>query len=338
MTIETLKSYAFRRQREASWRDLEDILRKAEMRGASGLTARELLQLPSLYRAALSSLSVERGISLVVNGVSYLESLAARAYLQIYGVRSGFWDGFTGFFGIDFPAAVRLAKWHILASALFMLLGVATSFFLTLGSEDWFYTFLSDDVAEGRTPASTRAELLAVLNDTGGGLNDMMYVFATFLFTHNAAIGMLCFALGFAFGLPVMLLLFYNGLTLGALAAIYHAHGLTLEFWAWITIHGSTEILAVILCGGAGLLLATSLAFPGELSRLGNLARNGRIAARIVMGAVVMFFAAGLLEGGGRQLIVEPSWRYLVAAAALAGWLIYFAHAGKRGGRETRHV
>ena len=74
------------------------------------------------------------------------------------------------------------------------------------------------------------------------------------------------------------------------------------------------------------------------MSRLGNLARNGRIAARIVMGAVVMFFAAGLLEGGGRQLIVEPSWRYLVAAAALAGWLIYFAHSGKRGGRETRHV
>ena len=80
-----------------------------------------------------------------------------------------------------------------------------------------------------------------------------MYVFATFLFTHNAAIGMLCFALGFAFGLPVMLLLFYNGLTLGALAALHESHGLSLEFWAWIAIHGSTELLAVIICGGAGV-------------------------------------------------------------------------------------
>ena len=335
MTGETLKSYTFRREREGSWRDLENILQKAEGRGSGGLTAKQLLQLPGLYRAALSSLSVARSISLDANAVSYLEGLSARAYLHLYGVRPGFWDGLDGFFRGGFPSAVRQAKWHILASALFMILGAVTSFFLTLGNEDWFYTFVSDDMAAGRTPESTRAELLEILNDTGGGVSEAMYVFATFLFTHNAAIGMLCFALGFAFGLPVMLLLFYNGLTLGAFAAIHHAHGLSLDFWPWIAIHGSTEILAVLVCGGAGLLLATSLAFPGTYSRLDNLARQGRVAARIIMGAVLMFFVAGLLEGGARQLIIDPSWRYLVAATALAGWLIYFAQAGKRRAREA---
>ncbi|MDP7342484.1 MAG: stage II sporulation protein M [Alphaproteobacteria bacterium] len=330
MTAEDLKSFAFRRQREASWRDLENILQKAEKRGSGRLTAVELLQLPGLYRSALSSLSVARGISLDADALSYLESLAARAYLQIYGTRTGFWGGLASFFGAGFPAAIRRTKWHILASALFIALGVVTSFFLTLGNEDWFYTFISDDMAQGRTPASTRGELLELLNDSGNGVSEAMYVFATFLFTHNAAIGMLCFALGFAFGLPVMLLLFYNGLTLGALAALHESHGLSLEFWAWIAIHGSTELLAVIICGGAGLLLATSLTFPGSHSRLANLALNGRIAARIVIGAVLLFFVAGLLEGGGRQLVIEPSWRYLIAALALAGWLIYFARAGKR--------
>ena len=162
MTDETLKSYAFRREREAGWRDLEDILQKAEGRGATRLTAKQLLQLPGLYRAALSSLSVARSISLDANAVSYLESLAARAYLQIYGVRTGFWDGLGGFFRGGFSGAVRSAKWHILASFLFTLLGVVTSFFLTPGNEDWFYTFVSDDMAQGRTPASTRAELLEV--------------------------------------------------------------------------------------------------------------------------------------------------------------------------------
>ena len=337
MTDETLKSYAFRREREAGWRDLEDILQKAEGRGATRLTAKQLLQLPGLYRAALSSLSVARSISLDANAVSYLESLAARAYLQIYGVRTGFWDGLGGFFRGGFTGAVRTAKWHILASFLLTLLGVVTSFFLTLGNEDWFYTFVSDDMAQGRTPASTRTQLLDVLTDSGEGIGEAMYVFATFLFTHNAAIGLLCFALGFAFGLPVVLLLFYNGLTLGAFAAIHHAHGLSLEFWAWIAIHGSTELLAVIICGGAGLLLATALAFPGEYSRLANLARQGRVAACIGMGTVVMFFAASLLEGGERQLIVEPSWRFLIAGTALVGWLIYFAQAGKRSNREARH-
>ncbi len=337
MSDDTLKSYAFRREREANWRALEDILRKAEQSGGGKLSAKELLQLPSLYRAALSSLSVARSISLDANALNYLESLAARAYLHIYGARSGFWSGLGGFFSLGFPAAIRLAKWHILASALFMALGAVTGFLLTLGNEDWFYTFVSAEMAQGRTPSSTRAELLEVLTQTGDGAGEALYVFATFLFTHNAAIGMLCFALGFAFGVPVMLLLFYNGLMLGAFAAIHEAQGLSLEFWGWILIHGSTELLAVIICGGAGLMLATALAFPGDHSRRTNLARQGRVAARIIMGAILLFFVAGLLEGGGRQLITDPLARYLVAALALAGWLSYFALAGKRRNPERAH-
>ena len=142
--------------------------------------------------AQASAFAAARSISLDANALSYLESLAARAFLQIYGVRTGIWDGLGGFFRGGFTGAVRTAKWHILASFLLTLLGVVTSFFLTLGNEDWFYTFVSDDMAQGRTPASTRAELLEVLSNTGDGIGEAMYVFATFLFIHNAAIGMLC--------------------------------------------------------------------------------------------------------------------------------------------------
>ena len=102
--------------------------------------------------AQASAFAAARSISLDANALSYLESLAARAFLQIYGVRTGFWDGLGGFFRGGFTGAVRTAKWDILASFLLTLLGVVTSFFLTLGNEDWFYTFVSDDMAQGRTP------------------------------------------------------------------------------------------------------------------------------------------------------------------------------------------
>jgi uncharacterized membrane protein SpoIIM required for sporulation len=330
MSGDILKSSAFRREREAGWRALEDLLRRAEQNGGGGLSAYDLLRLPGLYRAALSYLSVARSISLDANALAYLEGLATRAYLHIYGARGSFWSGAGEFFAIGFPAAARRAGWHILAAALIFSLGAATSFFLTLASEDWFYTFVSEEMAQGRTPASTRAELLEVLQNTGEGVSEALYVFATFLFTHNAAIGLLCFATGIAFGLPVLLLLFYNGLTLGAFAAIHETQDLSLEFWSWILIHGSTELLAVVVCGGAGLLLATAVAFPGSNSRRNNLAREGRVAARIVMGAVAMFFVAALLEGGGRQLITDPATRYVIAGLMLAGWLTYFARAGRR--------
>ncbi len=47
--------------------------------------------------------------------------------------------------------------------------------------------------------------------------------FATCLFQHNAQIGILSFALGFVAGLPTLMLLFDNGLVLGAFAALFHA-------------------------------------------------------------------------------------------------------------------
>ena len=48
----------------------------------------------------------------------------------------------------------------------------------------------------------------------------------------------------------------------------------------WLMIHGVTELLAIVLCGAAGLMLGDAIAFPGAQSRLANLAQHGRRAAR----------------------------------------------------------
>ena len=71
----------------------ESHLSQIERGGMRSLGAPDLLRLPSLYRATLSSLSTARSISLDRNVVAYLESLAARAYFHIYGTRSGLGGG-----------------------------------------------------------------------------------------------------------------------------------------------------------------------------------------------------------------------------------------------------
>ena len=74
-----LKSAAFRAEREASWRELEGLVGRIERGGVRALAPAELGRLPSLYRAALSSLSVARAISLDRNVLDYLEALSGRA-------------------------------------------------------------------------------------------------------------------------------------------------------------------------------------------------------------------------------------------------------------------
>ena len=323
------KSVVFRREREATWRELEGLVLRAEKKGVGSLLAEELGRLPILYRATLSSLSVARSISLDQNLLVYIETLAARAYSCVYGPPRRFRETVGDFAAVRFPAAVRAARGPIAIAALFVLLGTLAGFLMTLADAERFYSFVSADYAQGRGPSSSTGELREVLYDDHGGAGAALATFATFLFTNNAKIGMLSFALGFVAGVPVFLLLFTNGLILGAFAGLYHSRGLSLDLWGWLLPHGVTEIGALILCGGAGLVLAQSLVRPGRHTRLENLAASGRDAGVIVLGAVVMFCIAGGIEGVFRQLVQDVTSRYLVAITTAALWTAYFLLAGR---------
>ena len=102
-----LKSFHFRREREATWRALDELVGRAEKRGVKTLSSTELVRLPSLYFATLSSLSVARSISLDRNVVEYLESLASRSFFLVYGSRTNLWEAIIDFFVWRLPAAVR---------------------------------------------------------------------------------------------------------------------------------------------------------------------------------------------------------------------------------------
>lgn len=329
MTEFRLKSFHFRREREATWRALEELVSRAEKRGVKTLSSTELVRLPSLYAATLSSLSVARSISLDRNVVEYLESLASRSYFLVYGARSNLWEAIIDFFARGLPTAARQLKGPFAIALSAFLVGVLTGYVLTAGNADWYYSFVDEGMAGGRTPTASTEYLRDGLFDENPGDASALSFFATFLFTHNAKIAMLCFALGFALGLPTILLLLQNGLMLGAFFALYASRGLGLELGGWLFIHGVTELLAIILCGAAGLALGGAMAFPGAHSRLANLAATGRIAGRVVVGAVALLLLAGLLEGLGRQLITDTSLRYIIAGATGVVWCLYFVFAGR---------
>jgi uncharacterized membrane protein SpoIIM required for sporulation len=336
MTEFRLKSFHFRREREATWRALEEVVDRAEKRGVQALSSAELVRLPSLYAATLSSLSVARSISLDRNVVEYLESLAGRAYFLVYGARTNFWEAMAEFFAWRLPAAVRRLKLPFAIALTAFLAGVAAGYILTAANADWFYSFVDEDLAGGRTPTASTEFLRDGLFDEDTGDASALSFFATYLFTHNAKIGMLCFALGFALGLPTIILLVQNGLMLGAFYALYVSRGLGLELGGWLFIHGVTELLAIVLCGAAGLALGGAVAFPGAHSRLANLAATGRLAARVVIGAVGLLLVAGLLEGLGRQLITDTSLRYAIAATTAVAWCLYFGFTGRDRAHDDR--
>jgi uncharacterized membrane protein SpoIIM required for sporulation len=323
-----VKSVQFRRGREEGWRELERLVGRVEAEGLGTLSAHELGRLPLLYRACVSSLSVARAVSLDASLLAYLESLTVRAYLCVYGAKRGAGETARHFLRRRFPRAARTFRVHILAAAAILALGTVTGLGLTRGDPTRFYSLVPEEVAADHDPAASTEELRAGLREKQPAA-DRLAAFAMALFTHNAQVGMLSFALGFAAGVPVVLLLFYNGLMLGSMAALYADRGLALEFWAWVLPHGLTELLAIAVCGGGGLVLAESLVFPGRHGRLHSLARRGRQAGVLVAGAFVMFLLAGLIEGIFRQTVHATAPRATVAVATALFWTAYFVLAGR---------
>lgn len=326
-----LKSSEFRKGREEGWRELEKLVRRVERRGVRSLSLDELQQLPILYRAALSSLSVARTIALDRNLLLYLENLSLRAYLAVYGPRVSPGEGLRAFFLDDLPAAVRAARWHILIAALALLIGTAVGFILTAQDEAWFSTLVPMDLAGGRGPSATAADLRSKeLFAPWPGAVEAFGLFANVLFSHNTLVGLMSFGLGLAAGVPTLLLTAYQGLVLGAFVALHYDRGLTVDVLGWLAVHGTTELGALILLSAGGLVIAEKILFPGRYSRLENLALSGRQAALMGVGGVLMLFVAGILEGGFRQLIQSTELRLTIGLGMAALWLVYFSRCGYR--------
>jgi uncharacterized membrane protein SpoIIM required for sporulation len=321
VTEPTLKSSRFRAEREADWRRLEGLLARIEKGSVARLSPKELMEAPVLYRQALSSLSVAPSKSHDQGLIDYLEGLCTRAYFVVYGVRAGLWERIGRFFAEDWPAAVKGLWRETLISALLLLSGVIVAYALVASDPSWFQAFMPGELTGGRTPESSTESLRATLY---GADQKGLSAFATFLFTHNAQVSIMAFALGFVFGAPSAGLMVYNGFSLGALLAVFAARGLGGSFMGWILIHGTTELLACILAGAAGMSIGWAVAFPGERTRTDAAARAGRRAGVVMGGVVVMLFFAGLLEGFGRQLIQADAARYAIGAVALMIWLAYF--------------
>jgi len=324
------RSVEFRRQREAEWNELDELSERVLKRGLSSLGEQELERLPRLYRGAVASLAVARRTALDRALVSYLEALAARAYLAIYGTRRTRRGALRDALLDTFPARVRALRWELLTSFGITALGALVSFVLVSTDPAWYYAFVDPELAAGRDPSAPTEELQSALYDGAGG--EGLSLFASFLFVHNAGIGILCFALGFAAGVPTAFLLFQNGLMLGAFLALYASRDLLVPLLGWLLPHGIPEIGAVILCGAAGLALGRAMVLPGTRTIRRALAESGRTASLIVLASVLLFAIAGVIEGVFRQVVTDDAVRFGLAAINalwLGAWLLL-------GGRQGR--
>ncbi len=322
ITAAALRSDRFRQDREGDWNRLEGIVRRMESGRLRKISDEDLLALPVLYRTVASSLSVARETSLDAATLAYLDGLVQRAWFLVYGPRTGFAAWLRRFLGGGWSAAVRGMWFDILIALAVMIAGTVAGYLLVSHDPDWYFSLVPSQFLDERVPGASRE----ALHNSLFGHNDeqALSVFAAYLFSNNAQVSILAFALGFAFGIPSLLLLVQNTATMGALLWLYHGKGLTLDLIGWLSVHGTTELFAILLAGAAGLHVGRSIAFPGTSGVMQSVREAGQRAAAVMTGVVLMLVVAAILEGFARQLIETTQGRLIVGISMLLIWLGYF--------------
>ncbi len=332
-----IRSSRFRQTREAEWKRLSDLVAKVETWGRTRLTLEESLELSALYRQSIHALSLAREISLDQALLSYLENLCARAYFAVYAPRTSLAGIIGRFFGRSAPQAIR-RSWKFLAlSFAILVFGSWIAFQLTSTDPSWYYAFVPGDLSGGRGPNASREFLRSAIYDEDGHQLGRLAAFSTRLFTHNTQVAIFSFTLGVMAGLPTAFLTFYNGTILGAFFAVHHAKGLSMDLFGWLSIHGVTELAALVIAAAGGLRLGAAVLFPGIYTRTESLRRAGRDATKLALVAALMLVAAGLLEGFGRQLVTDFTSRIAIGWGIGALWLAWFVLAGRGENRDSGH-
>jgi uncharacterized membrane protein SpoIIM required for sporulation len=314
----------FVKRNKSAWEELERLTQQAR-RSPRSMTPENLSRLDVLYRRATVHLARVASRSTDRRLVAYLNDLVASAHGLIYlppkrSVLSG-----LGTFLFEGFARVLARHWKAHAiSAVLLIGGAVLAYFLSMADPLANYALWPRE--DPRQPGSTHEQLLEVLRGNRDQSGGTKFAFASFLFTHNLKVGLLAMALGVLAGIPTALLMIYNGMILGVFVAIHLKAGIDAEMWAWILPHGVTEIGAIILCGGIGLILGRAIVAPALTSRTVALRKAGEEAGLTALGVGGMLCAAAAIESFLRQSHLSTGSRLAFAGASAVFWSAFFVH------------
>ena len=278
------------------WRELEEVLGKLEADAGAPLDLATAKRLHYLYQRASADLSRMGSLAAEPQLRAYLESLVARAYGEVHETRAlavsvALWR----WFWVTFPQTFRrhvAAFWLALAVTMGGALFGGLALTLDPTAKEVLMPFpqLQVDPAQRVRQEEERGRT----HDPLGGAKTH---FSSYLMTHNTRIAIFTLALGMTWAVGTLVLLFYNGVLLGAVVFDYLLAGQTKFLLGWLLPHGVIEIPAILVAGQAGLLLGGALLGRADRAPLDQrLRRIGPDLVTLIGGTAVLLVWAGFVE------------------------------------------
>jgi uncharacterized membrane protein SpoIIM required for sporulation len=284
----------FIERERSAWEELDKTLTRVENETLLRLTLEEVQRLHYLYERTGAGLIKISTFAAEPNLVHSLESLLTRAYAELQDGRSRT-DKFSPrrWLFRTFPQTFRKHFKFFLTAFLLTIFGALFGGAAVAFDPDAkaaiapFPHLLANPAQRVKEEESKSNPMLATSKSR----------FSATLITNNTQVSILALALGITWGIGTLILLFYNGVVLGAVIFDYVRAGQSVFLMGWLLPHGVVEIPAILIAGQAGLLLGQALIGWNSKENVNQRLRSvsGSLVT-LISGAALLLIWAGVVE------------------------------------------
>lgn len=245
---------------------------------------------------------------------AYLNGIASLLHQAIYKNKKEDGNRFARYWKYELPLLFFKYRKQILYSFIFFVLFCSIGVLSAKYDDRFVRLILGDGYVNMTNENIAKGDPFGVYKQTGEFT--MFFQIAT----NNIWVSLLMFASGALFSIGPVFFLLKNGIMVGAFEYYFFSKGLGAQSILVIWIHGTLEILTIVIAGGAGLVLGHGLLFPKTYTRLAAFKNSAKDATKIALGIVPILLLAAFFESFITRHTNMPVW---LSISILIGSLVF---------------
>ena len=220
----------------------------------------------------------------------YLNNLASAVHNNIYRNKREKWSRLLTFWSDEVPRTMYAERKLLAFSFAIFMFSVFVGVISQLADPDFARVVMGNGYVEMTLENIRKGNPMGVYGSANEG---RMFLAIT---TNNIMVSFNVFLSGIFTSILTAVMLFRNGVMVGCFEVFFFQHGLLVESFLAIMLHGTLELSAIVIAGAAGLALGSGMLFPGTYSRMVAFRMGAKRGFKIVVGTVPVFVVAGFIE------------------------------------------
>lgn len=318
-------------RRRVAWQRFGQLLDRLDLRAGKKLSTAETAEFSRLFRELCYDLSEVRARDWGTQLEAYLNGLVSQGHNAFYSAPPGRWIPIVQFLSVGFPRMFRKNIGYFLVAAAL--------FFVPMGVT-WGIVQAEPSLARRILPTQYLDQAKEMYSEkswddvTGkdsdlGEFGESRSIMFGFYIKNNVSIALDAAGRGILFGIGTVYTLLSNGIVIGAIFGYVVSQGNGERLLSFAISHGSFELTAIAVAGGAGLMIGDALIHPGQRTRLESLRHRGLEAIQIACGAGAMLVVAAMIEAFWSPSHIPAAVKYSVGSVLWVLVFVYLTTAGR---------